>query len=354
MKKYISKTLIAAVILSFSACEKGSDNKEVVAAPAGVPQGRINSANDASNYCDIGPNSVSCFEWGRQCPQISFTDLPTLCQNIQSSLYSMNTCGQSALNAVLAQRCNGVATNQPGLPGFPQNPIGQQPLNPDFREVQCEFEAVRLSQKKILGFRTNYKVDTGLIKTSLIVDVRHKQEFDLRNHFLGFNIGQFGQTKLIFNPANLNGTADTFSLLNRGLNNEIEIKQSGFAGNVVRLEAQDDSGNMKLVVACKGLGQFKRIASIKSVTQYSCTGKSDLGTGTEDIDTILPYNTTLSGTETELAENLSMAIQGDRVQFTANGIGDEITVQTSAFLKEKVQLTIKDLWNDVSVTCSPK
>ena len=350
MKNRLSKILVVAALLMLSACDRGdSSKKEIIAAPAGIPQGRVNVQNDQNNFCDIGANSLTCSEWGRQCTQpIQFTDLNSLCQNVRSALRTNWVCGQVGLNAIVNQRCAGVNSIAPGQPGYPQNP--QQPLDPNFREVQCEFEAFRVKKGRFFDSQTG----TGLIKTSMIIDGRRSQEINLRSRFLGFDIGHFGLTKLSYIPANLKGTSDNLVLSNRGLNSEIMIKQSGFAGQEVRIDAQNESGSMRLTVACKGLGNFKRIAAAKTVSEYTCTGKSDLGYGTEEIEVSLPYNTSLSGSETELAEKLTMAIQGDRVQLTAVGVASDVTVQTSAFLKEKVQLTIKDLGSDVDVTCSPK
>lgn len=357
MKTKLSNIFIAVAMLTLVGCDNGkSDKKDVVAAPAGIPQGRVTVQNDQNSFCDIGPTSLTCSQYGRQCVQpITYTDLTTMCQNVQTALNSFSTtCGQMGLNAVLAQRCSGVVQNYPGQPGYPQNPIAQQPLDPNFREIQCEFEAYRFSQHKILFANFSSQNGTGLMKTSLLIDGRIAQSLDLRSSFLGIDIGRFGRTKFTFTPANLKGSADTITLSTTGLNGEIKMVQSGFAGNEVRIEAQNESGSSRLMVACKGVGNFKRVASAKTATQYVCTGKSDLGYKNEDIEIALPYNASLIGTETELAEGLTMSIQDDRVQLTAAGVASDVTVQTSAFLKEKLQLTIKDTMSDVNLTCLPK
>lgn len=340
-------------MFGLSACDNGkSDKKDVVASPAGITQGRVSVLNDPNNYCDIGPTSITCNQYGQQCVQpFTYSDLTTMCQNVQSALNSFSTtCGQMGLNAVLAQRCAGVVQTYPGQSGFPQTPIAQQPLDPNFREIQCEFEAYRYNQRKYFSSHSG----TGLMKTSILIDGRISQSLDLRSSFLGFDIGKFGKTKLIFTPANLKGSADTITLSTTGLDGEIKMVQSGFAGSEVRIEAQNDSGSLRLMVACKGLGNFKRVASAKTATHYVCKGKSDLGYKNEDIEIALPYNASLIGTETELAEGLTMSIQDERVQLTAAGVASDITVQTSAFLKEKIQLTINDAMSDVNVTCQPK
>lgn len=343
-------------MLTFVGCDNGkSDKKEVVAAPAGIPQGRVTAQNDQNSFCDIGPTSMTCTDRGNQCtPQFSYTDLATMCHGVQSALKSFSiTCGQIGLNAVLAQRCGGVLPNTPGQPGFPHNPISQQPLGPNFHEIKCEFDTYRSVQHKVLFLDFPSQTGTGLIQTTLLIDRQNSILFDLRNIF-GIDIGKFGLTQLTFTPANLKGSADTITLSNKGLNGEIKMVQSGFAGNEVRIEAQDDSGSLRLMVACKGLGNFKRVASAKTATQYVCKGKSDLGYKNEEIEIALPYNASLIGTETELAEGLTMSIQDEQVQLTAAGVGGDVTVQTSAFLKEKLQLTINDALSDVNVTCSPK
>ncbi len=364
MKKLIVKSVLGVCLSAIVGCNGGSDSKkDVIAAPVGVPSGRVSVANDPSSYCEINPNSIVCSERGQMCqlPQIQFTDLPTFCgaiQQLQNQNQNMN-CGYQSLTAVLQQRCSQLQTNNPGQNGNPNYPVyptpnipgsNQQALDVNFREVQCEFEAFRFKRKYGMDFQTG----TGLIKASLLLDVRRGQEFNLRSSFLGFDIGQFGTTKLSFSPASLKGSADTLTLSTNGLNGEIEIKKSGFAGEEVRIDAQNKSGNAMLKVSCRGIGRFKRIASVKTVSQYVCTGKSKIDSSLEKIAVSLPYNLSLNGSETDLASGLSMTIQDNRVQITATGIDGDVTVQTSAFLKEQVQLNIKDLMSSVNVTCSPK
>ncbi|OFZ29479.1 MAG: hypothetical protein A2622_07055 [Bdellovibrionales bacterium RIFCSPHIGHO2_01_FULL_40_29] len=363
MKTKLSQVVITAMMLVLSACDGGGGDggkKEVIANPVGVPQGRVNAQSfngvDQNNYCDITANSMTCFSIGwnnQQCAStpIQFTDITTMCQNVRAALNSFERCGQQGMNAVLQQRCQGVGQNV--LPGQPLNPITQQPLDPNFREVQCEFEASRVKQGKWIQTHRG----TGAITASAIVDSRTKSTISLRSIFSHiFDIGHFGDTKMTFTPASLKGTADTITLSNRGLNKEIEMKKSGFAGQIVRLEADSDDGvtTMRYKVACKGLGEFKRIASARPVSKYVCKGTSNLGFYKEDIDLSLPYNMDLVGDDVELASQLMMTIQNDRVQITATGVAGDVTVQASGYLKEKVQLVISDYGNNVDVTCSPR
>ncbi len=362
MKKLLLKSILSACLLISVGCNGGSDSKkDVVAAPVGVPPGRVSVFNSPDNFCDINPSSIVCSEYGQQCslPPIQFTDLPTFCNAIHGLQAQSRNCGYNSLNAVIQQRCASLQPMNPGHNGNPNSPVfptpnipgsNQQALDVNFREFQCEFEAFRFKRKYGMDFQTG----TGLIKASLLIDVRRRQEFNLRNNFLGVDIGQFGTTNLIFSPAKLNGTADTLTLSTNGLNGEIEIIKSGFAGEEVRIDAQNKSGNAMLNVSCRGIGRFKRIASVKTVSQYVCTGKSKIDSSLEKIDVSLPYNLTLNGSETKLASGLSMTIQDNRVQLTATGIDGDVTVQTSAILKEQVQLNIKDLMSSVNVTCSPK
>lgn len=363
MKKLLVKSVISICLTAIVGCSGGSDSKkDVIAAPVGVPPGRVSAASDPDSYCEINSTKLVCNERGNSCPlpQIQFTDVQTFCsavQQLQNQIQN-RSCGYRSLTAVLQQRCAQLQASNPGLNGNPNYPVYPTPnipgsnlaLDVNFREIQCEFEAFRFKQRKY--FHT--QAGTGLIKASLILDVRYSQEFNLRNNFLGFDIGQFGTTKLIFSPAKLKGSADMITLSSDGLNGEILLKKSGFAGEEVRIDAQNDSGEARLKVSCRGVGHFKRIAAVKAVSQYVCTGKSKLGSVLEKIDVALPYNLNLNGSETELASGLSMTIQDNRVQITAAGIDGDVTVQTSAFLKEQVQLNIKDFSSSVNITCSPK
>ncbi len=341
-------------LMTLSACGGGGSDskKDVVAAPVGMPQGRVTVAGDPSSYCEVGSNTLVCTERGQMCniQQIQFSDLPSLCRGVELARNSATFCGYQSLTAVLQQSCSGVLLNSPGQTVIPSVPAQPQFSDINFREVQCEFEGFRIKQGRF-GY---VQFGTGLLKGPLVIDTRYSQEIDLRNTFLGLDIGTFGKTKLIFTQAKLAGSADTITVSNTGLNKDIRIEKSGFAGDEVRIDAQSDDGSTRLTVACRGKGSFVRKATAKAVSQYVCTGKSRLGSESETINLSLPYNLNLNGSETELAENLTMTIQDNRVQLTAKGVDGDLTVQTSAFLKEQARLTINDFSRSVNVTCSPK
>lgn len=379
--------------MCLAACNKNSDDSKgpaaVPVAPERVFAKSFNGTLDQSNYCDIsgsgsGQKLLVCyspqnnFNPINQIPNqsgstacasnsIQFTDV-NLCSTLQQVLnQNQLQCGIQAMRSLYQQRCltNGIP-NQPMNPGFPQPVVpnfpqpslpGNNPSNPDFRVINCDFEASRTIQGQ--SFERTY--NTGHLTSSVTVDSRMFQTINLRNLFLGFDIGSFGKTEMIYTPAGLKGSADTIKVANNGLNETIVMSQSGFAGEEVKLEAQSDDGAMRLMVSCKGQGKFKKNTTTTIFSKLNCKGTSNLGSRKEQVNLSLPYNTNLLGHEISLAENLVLKVTGDgsaqqdnaRMTLTATNVAVDLTVQTSAYLKTAGQLKIDDGYTAVDVTCAP-
>lgn len=380
MKSKLSKVILGAVFFSLVACNKNSEDKKgaVPASPERVYATTFNGqtqVQDQNNYCDISvvsgaQKSLICYSAQvnlQPCAgsAVQFTDA-TMCPVINQTLQSPygQQCGQRAMISLYQQRCSNINNglpnqiNNPGypLPAQPITQIGTQPLDPNFKTIQCDFEALRHVQ----GRWINRDYNTGRLTTSIIIDSRLRQEIDLRSKFLVFDIGSFGVTKMIYTPAGLKGSADKMTVLNKGLNETMTTSQSGFAGEEVRLEAQNDEGSMRLVVSCKGQSQFKKNLATKTYTKLSCKGTSSLGSRTEKIDLMLPYDISLTQNEITLAENLVMKVSGDtsgqdnaRISFTTTKVNEDLTVQSSAYLKTNTQLKINDGYSEVDVSCTP-
>ena len=393
MKTKLSLLMISAAILSLTACNKNDDSKPaaVPVAPERVFARSFNGTLDQANYCDIsgtgsGQKSLVCYSpqnnynpiyqnqnqnqnSAATCASISiqFTDA-TLCNTLQQVLYqNQNQCGILAMQSLYNQRCltNGIP-NQTLNPGFPV-PVGPNipqpsfpgatPTDPNYRVINCDFEASRTVQGKI--FERTY--NTGHMTTSMTVDSRMAQTINLRSLFLGFDIGSFGKTEMIYTPAGLKGSADTIKVSNNGLNETISMSQSGFAGEEVKLDAQSDDGLTRLMVSCKGQGKFKKNTTTTVFSKLNCKGTSNLGARKEQVNLSLPYNTNLLGHEISLAENLVLTVSGDssaqqdnaRLTLTASNVDVDLTVQTSAYLKTAGQIKIDDGYTAVDVTCSP-
>lgn len=385
MKTKFSLLIISAAILSLAACNKNDDSKPatVPAAPERVfAKSGFNGTVDQANYCDIsgsgsGQKSVICYSpqnnFNPNIPNqngavscasipIQFTDAD-LCATLSRVLsQQQNQCGLLAMQSLFNQRCsnNGIPNQtlnpsfpQPSTPGFPQPSLpGNIPTDPNYRLISCDFDASG-------AFDRTYT--TGHMTTSIMIDNRQFQKIDLRNRFIGLDIGIFGTTEMTYSPAGLKGSADSIKISNTRLNEAISMSQSGFAGEEVHLEYQNDEGSMRLLVSCKGQGKFKKNTTTTIFTKLNCNGTSNLGAHKEQVNLSLPYNTNLLGHDITLAENLVLNVAGDgsaqqdnaRMTLTASNIDGDLTVQSSAYLKTAGQLKVDDGFRTADVTCSP-
>ncbi len=375
MTSKILNLVLSTAFLGLVACDKGgSDDKKTTAVVPAAPE-RIfatssNGMQDQNNYCEIsvisgGQKSVICYSvainGGPACagPVIPFTDA-NLCPTIQNLPFQMNSCGQIALRSLVQQKCVNQNQNQNLNPNFPQQPItniGGQPIDANFKTIQCDFEAIRLEQT----YWSSREFSTGRLTTSFPIDSRVSQKINLRGRFFNFDISSFGDTTMTFTPASLRGSPDKITVANSGLNRTITTSQTGFAGQEVKLEAQNDDGTMRLMVSCVGRSQFKKNLAAKNYSKLSCKGTSNLGSRTEKIDLLLAYDNSLTQNEINLADNLVMNVSGDsgpsqddaRVSIAATSMDDGLTIKTSAYLKTSAQLKIDSGYLTVDVTCTP-
>lgn len=370
MKHVISKSLLlVATVLSFSACNKGGGDggggqqqAQVPTVPG--PLGNVYAQNDQNTYCTFTNGALVCYQVRQGMSTCStntmnYTDIPTMCSHLQQlqnsgGTYNPNGCQiYSAVTQALTQYCanqnNGGGTVMPNTN-----------INLTGPHILCDFEAYATSQGRWLRRETRIPKLTagfGLLSST------SSASFNLNSSFLG--IGPFGNTTLSYKPAILGkkGTADTITLSNQGLLGKGSgLTQSGFAGQTVSMEVMSDDGNMKMVVSCSGQGAtFKKNVAVKAFTQYVCRGKASLyGSRLETIEASFPYNQSLLNSELNLAENLTASITGDtgsdnaRITFTAHGVGFNVSLQSSAYLKTTTQLSGTDGYTTLNLTCGPQ
>ncbi|MFZ3230406.1 MAG: hypothetical protein WA160_09385 [Pseudobdellovibrio sp.] len=379
MKTKLILTLAGLALLGLTACNKGDSGGEkdavIPATPNRIYAVGYNCQTDVNSYCDISPDqlSVTCTNQ-IQANQASAPLVITtangnsMCANLQlqsnayGQSFNQSACSRTAMQAVLSSpTCTAaLPLNIPNqnIPNqnIPQFPEIIQPTDPNTRVIQCEFDAARQIQGKWI----NRNFSTGHIYTSVVVSGNIKQVIDLRRKFIGIDIGDFGNTSMTFNPANLKNGLETITLSNSGLNRSITTSQLGFARQEVRLEAENEDGSMKLMISCTDKTAAKKSTVETSFTSYKCKGTSNLGSSNEVIDLTLPFNKSLLSNEIQLADGLVMNITGDssgqnnaRVVLTASGISSEVTIRSSAYLKSAAQIKINDGFNAVDVTCLP-
>lgn len=376
MKQALKKSFLILTVVGLSACDKGGgDGKKDANIPG--PQGQIRAFNDnqtgnMGNYCQVGGGNITCYSQnqlagpygqGQQCQTstLTYSDIPSLCQQVYQ-LQTQQCAPLMVLQRIIQENCQNISQQQypqPTIPGQVNPSISNMPLDPNYKTIQCEFEAYRVRQ----GRWVRHEARTPKITTTVTIDSRVKQEIDLRSRFLAFDIGNFGRTSMIYAPAGIKGTSDRITLVNKGLSDMITLSQSGFAGSEVRLDAQSDDGQVRMNIACSGKSIFKKNAPAKAPTKFVCTGKSFLsGAGGEDpIQVSLPYSSSLTDEDIVLAEGLTAKITGDssgsdnaRITLTAIGVGLDLSVVSSAYMKTSTALKASDGVNSVDVTCAPQ
>lgn len=375
MKQALTQGFLIMTLIGLSACDKGGgDNKKDAVIPG--PNGQIRAYNDnqtgnLGSYCQVGGGTITCYSQnqfnpygqGQQCQTSikSYSDIPSLCARVYELQNEFQCNVSMVLQRIIQENCaGGVGQQQFPQPTIPGQTIPGQtmPLDPNYKTIQCEFEAYRVRQ----GRWIRHEARTPKITTTVTLDSRVKQEIDLRSRFLTFDIGNFGRTSMIYTPAGIKGTSDKITLVNKGLSDMITLSQSGFAGQEVRLDAQSDDGQVRMNIACSGKAAFRKNAPAKAYTKYVCTGKSFLmgAAGEDRIEVSLPYNSSLTDEEIMLAEGLTARVTGDssgdnaRVTFTALGVGLDLSVVSSAYMKTPTALKASDGVNSVDVTCTPQ
>lgn len=363
MRSALTKSILLASVALLSSCDKGGSDNKTAQVPTSV---RIQAQGNGSQFCDVSGSQITCYglnSVNAQCNSgtQNFSDNVHLCQQMQTLMNSSmgSACNTaSAAQTVYSQyNCNTLLSqNQGGL--TPPINSGTTPDNSTLRTVECEFEAYRSGNS---GF-FNRQVGTGHLTGQFNFDGRLPQTFNLRSKFLGLDAGAFGVTKLIYTPSTIQGSSDTITLSNQGLNKQLQASQSGFAGQNVSLDMQSDDGSMRLTVSCTGKTGFRKNIKPKAYTQYVCRGESSLyGSKREKVQVSFPYNSTLIGSELRIAENLTATVTGDqsgaddaRITFTATGVGSSVSLISNAYLKTKSVLKATDNYTNIDLTCAPE
>lgn len=362
MKITFKTLLVGVVLIGLTACnDKGSDNKDV--AIPGLPAGRVNANGvDQNRYCDIAQDqrSVTCATvtplgngQNQSCvtPAIAYSDINSMCLGLQNIIskntggMGANDCGRIAMNYLYNQRCNGINSQNIPNTNLPQNNGGNwipgQNQNSDLRAIRCSYEA---SRAKGIGFVGDKSQDYYLVDGST-KNLRSTGFLDLAKFIGTIDVSYDKRTDLV-------------TISSHQVDRSINITQTGFAGQEVRLEVQSDDQSLKYVVSCVDAGQQRVIS--RNLTNYSCVGTSNLSGRTEKINRDIDVNALLDG-DIQLGDSLVMSVnEGSSgldnavITLTASGIAKDHTVISSAYLNSVAQIKIKDNLNVVDVSCRPK
>lgn len=362
MKKVVQTIVVLASTALFTGCPDGGGGNQAQPPIIGVPSGTVASYNDPNTYCsfDQANRVFTCYArnsfTGQTCntQAVGYTDLNSMCQQVYAQLQQGTYGGQcnvtSALQRVYSEYCQ-YNSNYPQNPNFPNNPIQNGQMG--MKMIQCQFQAQRTNGGYFSG-----NLNTGMQTQTFQINPSIRNEILL--HTSLFNIGSFGQAKLVFSPAGLRANNDIMTLSIKGLNRETEILQSGFAGQKVSLEAQNNDGSMNIFLNCEGKSQFQKV-SHKRFTQYVCKGNSNLVSRGKKVDFRYNYGSSLVDTEFKLAPGLKMTVIGDsshgdnaRVEFIAEDSSGDQIYKTSSYLKTVSQLKIDTAYGAADITCIPQ
>lgn len=278
-----------------------------------------------------------------------------------TGLLALTACPSNSndrVNAVVppVQSQNGPGNNNPGNNNPGNIPGNQGQIDQIMKTIQCEFEGQRSKSHRF--FSTNVSIPKTISMISL--DSRYENPIDLRTKFLGLDIGKFGKISMQYVPASKtkSGT-DTIILIDEGLNKNMRMSQSGFAGQEVRLDAQGDG--MFVTVACKGTAQFKSGPAHTGKTNLVCHGKSSTAlTQEEQIDVSIPLNSVQAGQEFMISEAVSAKLDSAATTITFMASLDpdySPIVTTTASLKSAATFRLIDTSREnnssaeINVTC---
>lgn len=243
----------------------------------------------------------------------------------------------------------------------PVSPPGGSPIAIDasIKSFQCEFEAQRSNKSKYF----NSSVSIPKTIAVMTFNGNYENRIDLRTKFLGMDFGKFGAIYMKYVPSSKTKTGtDTIILVDEGLNKNLRMSQSGYAGQEVRLEAQDDG--MFVSIACKGTTQFKSGPAQTGKTNLICKGKSSTTLSTErEFEEVIPLSSIQAGVPFEIAEALSAKL--DSKASTITYIGDvdpgyAPLVLSTASLKSPATFKISNMGKgqnsigEINVTCNLK
>ncbi len=367
MKQAAIGLILITVFSMLTACKTdggGSANNNHVATVPG-PQGTIEAYSNPNVYCQFGGGAFTCYQKNSingleicRTETKTYSDIPSMCQQIgfMQQQSQMQQCNVGvALDRIYREHCQGIAQpiGVPVQPGFPR------PSNPNQfgqnipKTISCELTA--------------YNGRHVLPKSQMTInlDSNQRQEFNFNKHYFCIDYRRFGMTKMIFTPGSkANRLSDTITLKNEGLDSEIVFSQTGFAGQEVRLEAQDHSGRVRFELSCTGQSHFKKYAPVAKYTQFICKGKSNLLSAHGErqlIDVVLPYDSSLLNSDIQLASGLTARITGDRdnadsarIEYSADGLGRDYSSHSAAYLKTVSTFKASNGHRKVDVSCSPR
>lgn len=239
--------------------------------------------------------------------------------------------------------------NNPGdgnpVPGSPG------PFDYPIKNFRCEFE----------GQRGNKSIIPTV--SDIMLGGNYGQTVVLRSKIFGFfDFGKLGVFTMKYEPASkTKSKADTIILTNDGLNKNMRITQSGFAGEGVKLEVAGDG--LYVLITCIGTSQFKSPVTQTGKTNLVCKGKADLSTeGEEKIDISIPLKTITPDEEIMISKTVSVSLDNDATTIAYRGSLDPDyapAVETVASLKSPTTFTISEnekgkhpSSGKINVTCS--
>ena len=247
---------------------------------------------------------------------------------------------------------NNPGGNNPGGNNPGGDNIGSQPVS-SIRSFQCEFEGSRSKTRKYFSSSINIPKTVSLIT----LDGLYETKIDLRTKFLGFDIGKFGKISMQFVPAakTKSGT-DTIILIDDGVNKNMRMSQSGFAGQMTRLEAQEDGMNVS--VSCKGTSPFKSGTAHTGKTNLVCKGRSSTAVTAEELVNVsIPLNSIKAGEEFVISEAVSAKLDAAATTITYSGSLDPeygAMVTSTASLKSSATFRLIDTTTsatEINITC---
>ncbi len=238
------------------------------------------------------------------------------------SLLVLTACPNSkdAAGVIVPNSNPNLGQNFPGSGDPITNPGGQ--FDSLIKSIQCEVQGEATKDGKFLGIRFTKTSSIPRTPTLITLDGSRGTKINLRQKFLGIDIGHFGNITMEYVPGKLTKSgSDTLILVNEGLNKNARMSQSGFGGQPVSLEAHSE--DMYLSISCRGTAGFKSGLSNTAKTNLACRGKAKtIYGGDETIEKLIPLNSIVANEEFDLTSSGALVAKLDAaatgITFKAN------------------------------------
>lgn len=366
--RLLKSVFIFAGFAVLTACPGKKSEDKIV--PSVGPQGRITAFGSANSYCDINNGTIVCTKidpaTGAVCnsstKNYNTQDLANFCQQmnlLQNESAQAGACNVSdVVSRILSEHCRGFANPNPNPispvpgPGFPGQTI--------YRPITC---AITVDESLPFKVYLNFGGTRNPVYTQRLSTMVNKSGSKLKGliHYNYSYTSHIGEMEFMYQPVK-GKIPDTVTITGRvkdkATGRKVKVKHSGFAGGVVKLEA-NINGTFVTASCSDSRGGHSGAQPLSDLTNLVCTGSSN-ATGSryeENIQFIRPISSMVTGEEVVVTEAVRLSVDKATSVLTVrtlvdNMLGPETT--SSSSLRADALVEADEGNGRAKMTCSIK